>query len=93
MWWAGGILPPDIYVGQMVCIVGKIITYDNGRDWRVSDALPLLNESWYEIMKPIYQRLFLFAGDPAEWCPKEVIDMYRNRRSWKKSRQIRPNTP
>ena len=92
VWWAGGILPPDVFVGQIVCVVGKIITYDNGRDWRVSDALPLEGE-WHEIMEPLFRRLFMFAGDPAEWCPKEVIDMYRNRRSWKKSRPIRPNTP
>lgn len=91
VWWAGGVLPPDVFVGQLVCVVGKIVTYDNGRDWRVSDALPLQGESWQEIMKPVFQRLFMFAGDPAEWCPKEVIDMYRNRRSWKVSRPILPN--
>jgi hypothetical protein len=95
VWWAGAILPPDIYVGDMVCVVGKIVTYDNGRDWRITDALPLNvgGAPWGEMMEPIFRRLFMFAGDPAEWCPKEVIDMYRKRRGWKKSRPIRPNTP
>jgi hypothetical protein len=91
VWWAGGILPPDVFVGQIVCAVGKIVTYDNGRDWRVSDALPLAGDSWHEIMEPVFRRLFMFAGDPAEWCPKEVIDMYRKRRGWQKSREISPN--
>ncbi len=63
--------------------VGKIITYDNGRDWRVSDALPLSGEEWRPLMSPIFRRLFEFAGDPAEWCPKEVIDMYRYRRQYR----------
>lgn len=83
VWWAGGVLPPDIYVGAMVCAVGKIVTYDNGRDWRVSDALPLIGEDWPPLMRPIFQRLFMFAADPATWCPKEVIDMYRSRSQYK----------
>ena len=83
VFWAGGELPPDIYAGSLVCAVGKVITYDNGRDWRVSDALPLVGEDWSPMMKPIYERLFLFAADPAEWCPKEVINMYRYRRQFK----------
>lgn len=90
MWWAGNILPPDVFVGEIVAACGKIVTYDNGRDWKISDALPLTGDTWFEIMKPIYQRLFLFAGDPAEWCPKEVIDMYRFKRGWKPSK---PSTP
>lgn len=93
VWWAGGIVPPEVFVGQVVCVAGKIITYDNGRDWRVSDALHLSGDSWYGIMEPIFRRLFMYAGDPAEWCPKEVIDMYRKRRGWRKSAPFKPPTP
>lgn len=78
VWWAGGVLPPDIFVGHKVRVVGKIVTYDDGRDFRVSDAIPL-TESWKEVMDPIFERLWLFAADPAEWVPQEVIDMYRKR--------------
>lgn len=90
VWWAGGILPPDVFVGQLVMGVGKLKTWDSGRDWRIEDALPLQNTDWGSMMKPIYERLFMFAADPAEWCPKEVIDMYRFRRGWVKSK---PSTP
>lgn len=67
----------------MVIGVGKIITYDNGRDWRISDALPIVGVEWPELMRPIFQRLHMFCADPAEWCPPEVIDMYRRRRQFK----------
>ncbi len=93
VWWAGGALPPDVFVNQIVMGVGKIRTFDNGRDWEVSDALPLAGDTWYGIMEPVFRQLFMFAADPAEWCPKEVIDMYRRRRGWKKARPMRPNTP
>lgn len=81
VWWAGGVLPPDVFVGHTVCAVGKLVTYDNGRDWRITDALPMPHE-WKEIMRPVYRRLFEFCADPAEWCPKAVIDMYRFRRGF-----------
>lgn len=87
MFWAGNILPPDVYVGQVVCVVGKVKTFDNGMDFRITDALPLIEgDPWHFIMAPIFQRLFMYARDPAEWVPKEVIDMYRNKRGWKSSR-------
>ena len=92
VWWAGGIVPPDVYPGTYVMVAGKIVTYDNGKDHRVSDAL-LLNAafSWKRIMVPVYQQLFRFSKDPANWVPKEVIDMYRFKRGWKKS--IDPYAP
>jgi hypothetical protein len=77
------VLPPDVFVGKMVIGVGRIVTYDEGRDWRVSDALPIVGTEWPPLMRPIFERLFLHAADPAEWCPKEVIDMYRFRRQYK----------
>lgn len=84
VWWAGGVLPPDLFVGNMVCGVGKIITYDDGATWRVSDALPMReDEEWRHIMSPIFQRLFMFCRDPAEWCPPEVMQMYIKKRGWK----------
>ena len=91
VWWAGGIVPPDVFPGTYVMAVGKIVTYDNGKDHRVSDAL-ILNPafSWKNIMNVIYQRLFKFSKDPAKWVPKEVIDMYRFKRGWKKSRDPNP---
>jgi hypothetical protein len=93
VWWAGGVLPPDVYIDQEVMGVAKLKTFDNGRSFQLSDALPLSGESWSELMEPIFQRLFMFAGDPAEWCPKEVIDMYRRKRGWKKSKPSYPNKP
>lgn len=84
VWWAGGVLPPDLFVGNIVCGVGKIITYDNGESFRISDALPLRDdEEWRHIMAPIFQRLFMFARDPAEWAPKQVMQMYMKKRGWK----------
>src|SRR5689334_18266168 len=78
VWWAGGMLPPDIFVGQKIRALGKLVTYDEGRDCRVSDALPL-TESWKEVMEPVFRQLWMYCADPAEWVPREVLDMYRNR--------------
>ncbi len=47
----------------------------------------MFGEEWKPLMRPIFQRLFMFCADPATWCPQEVIDMYR------KKRQFKPPTP
>lgn len=79
VYWAGGVLPPGIYVGRMVNAIGKIITYDQGRDWRVSDALPI-PANWAELMKPVFEYFEQHVADPAEWVPPEVLEMYRGGR-------------
>lgn len=79
VWWAGGALPPDVLVGKMVNVVGRVITYDGGRDWRISDALPIPG-SWKGILGPMFDYLAHFVADPAGWCSPEVLKMYREGR-------------
>lgn len=95
MWWAGGVLPPDIFVGQVIMGVGKLKTYDNGRSFVLSDVLYLTGDSWNSMMQPIFKRLFMFAADPAEieGMPKEVIMMYRGKRGWEKAKPTTPHKP
>ena len=73
VWWSGGILPPDVFVGETVHFIGKLVTYDEGRVFRVSDALPFKGPFW-KVVDPIYQYLFHFTRDPREWCPPEIIE-------------------
>ena len=80
-WWAGGVLPPDLYVGSEAIVVGKLVTYDNGEVWRLSDALMIrADANWRDVMEPVFRRLNEYIVDPAEYVPKEVIDMYRYRK-------------
>lgn len=76
VYWAGGALPPNVFVGSQVVAVGKIITYDQGKIWRVSDAIPIASE-WKKFIGPLYRYLEKHAADPFEWIPPEVALMYR----------------
>ena len=76
VWWVGGVLPPMVFVGNVICGVGKIVTYNEGRDWRVSDAVPLQKKYW-TIVNPIYNHLWRYLEDPREWCGDEYLDRHR----------------
>ena len=39
--WVGNTLPPDVYVGRMVSAAGRITSYNGGREWRVTHAVPI----------------------------------------------------
>jgi hypothetical protein len=73
---AGGILPPGVFVGRMVIGIGKIVTYEQGRDWRVSDALPIPTE-WLKLMRPVFRYFDKHVADVREWVPPEILEMYR----------------
>lgn len=79
VWWVGGDLPPTVLVGQMVSAIGRIVTYDGGRDWRVSDALPL-TATWESITGPLFDYLAEYAADPSGWCTPETIDRWAVKR-------------
>lgn len=76
MHWVGNMLPPDVYVGRMVCAAGKITTYDGGREWRVTGAVPIPDGK--RATAPIFECLDDICADPREWCP-DFLDMFKPR--------------
>lgn len=76
VWWAGGILPPSVYVSRKVNFIGRLITMDEGKMLRISDAVPFEGRYW-KIIDPVYAYLFHFLDDPREWCTPEIIDKQR----------------
>ena len=81
VWWAGGILPPMVYPGRIVCGVGKISTSNNGEHFRVQQAIPFKPEHRYwGTVGPIYKYLWSFLEDPAQWCTPEQLEPFKLRR-------------
>lgn len=79
VWWAGGVLPPSAFVGNLICGVGKISTYNEGTIFRVNDAVPFKKKYW-KVVDPIYRHLWQFLDDPAEWCGPDYIDKHKLKR-------------
>jgi len=75
VYWAGGVLPPDVFVGHTVNAMGKIVTYERGTLHRVADAL-IIDSDWQETMQPIFAALSQKTRDPAEWMDDEQLEKY-----------------
>lgn len=73
VFWAGNLLPPNVYVGKTVHFFGKFKTLNGGAIFRVTEALPF-NGSYREIAKPLLKYLYQFADDPRDWAEKESLD-------------------
>lgn len=76
VWWAGGILPPSVFVGNKVNFIGRLITEDEGKRFKISDAIPFQGKYW-KVIEPLYAYLFHFTDDPRTWCPPEIVDKQR----------------
>jgi hypothetical protein len=75
VYWAGGVLPPDVFRGDYVCVMGKIVTYENGTVWRIGDAL-VIDGDWPQVMHPILAQISQSTRDPAEWMDEEKLEKY-----------------
>lgn len=75
MYWAGGVLPPDVFVGDIVSVMGKIVTYENGTIFRIGDALVIEGE-WQESVRPAFAAISQKTRDPAEWMDEEQLEKY-----------------
>lgn len=71
--WAGKMLPPSVYVGKTVHFIGRFQTFQDGKVFRVVDALPL-DGNYREIMRPVIPYFYHFAQDPRDWAEQESLD-------------------
>lgn len=76
MYWVSGSLPPSVFVGKMVSFYGKLVTYNEGRLFRVVEAVPLTEKFW-KIADPLYRYLWHFAEDPRDWVEEGLLDKIR----------------
>ena len=76
VYWLEGIMPPDVFVGRMVCAVGRIKTWDGGKLWAIVDAVPLTGK---RPLKRLMSAIDRTVADPLEWCP-DLLDRIRRRR-------------
>ena len=73
VWWVGYQLPPSVFVGNIVSFIGRFSTYNEGKMFRVVDALPF-DGNFQEISRPIVKYLIQFCDDPRDWLEKEALD-------------------
>lgn len=78
VFWAGNILPPTVFPHKMVCAVGKLVSYDEGREYRVMNAVPF-TQSFWSVVGPIYRHLWQYLEDPGEWVSPEDLKNLRLR--------------
>lgn len=77
VWWVEGILPPDVYVGRMVCGAGRIKTWDGGNKWAIVDAVPLTKGQ--ASLRYFRRSIDKTAANPVDWIP-DLLDRIRRRR-------------
>ena len=75
VYWAGGVLPPDVFVGDTVSLMGKIVTYERGTIIRIGDAL-VIEGDWPQVMHPVLAQISQATRDPAEWMDDEQLEKY-----------------
>lgn len=73
VYWAGDLLPPNVYIGKQVHFFGRFKTLNDGKIFRVTEALPFQG-SYREIAKPLLAALYAVADDPRDWAEKESLD-------------------
>lgn len=73
VWWAGGVLPPVVFVGRNINGLGKIKTFNDGKIIQISDAIPFKANYW-QVMEPVYMHLWRYLEDPREWCDPWLVD-------------------
>jgi hypothetical protein len=74
--WAGGDMPPDVFVGHTICAAGRIKTYDGGRLWMVVDAVPLTDGQ--AAMRRFMSLVRKTSADPIDWAP-HLLDKFKRR--------------
>ena len=66
-------IPPSVFVGNLVNFVGRFMTYNEGKSFWVVDALPF--EGVYrQIVGPAHNHILGFCDDPRDWLEKEAME-------------------
>ena len=78
MYWAGGTLPPSVFVGQRVNFVGKLTTEDGGTRFRIKEAVPFIAD-YRKSINPVIDYLWTLLEDPREWAKPHTLDFMKIR--------------
>ena len=76
MFWAGGTLPPSVFIGQRVNFVGRLVTMDGGSRFFIHEAVPFL-ENYRKAINPVIDYLWTLLEDPREWAKPHTLDFLR----------------
>ena len=69
-------LPPSVYVGNMVNFVGRFMTLNEGKSFWVLDALPF-NGKYQDVVRPGHKYILAHCDDPRDWLEKRALDRLR----------------
>ena len=73
VYWAGRVLPPSVFVGNKVNFIGRFVTWNEGKLFRVQDAI-VFTGKYQDIVRPVMKFVYESAEDPREWAEKEALD-------------------
>lgn len=76
VYWAGGTLPPSVFIGQRVNFVGRLVTEDGGTRFFVKEAVPFLAR-YRKTVNPVIDYMWTFLEDPREWAKPQTLDFLR----------------
>jgi hypothetical protein len=74
VYWAGGILPPMVYVGNVINFIGRFVTMNDGHVFYVQEAVPF-EGNFSKIIEPVRQYLWAHCPDPREWALHDRLDL------------------
>jgi len=66
-------LPPSVFVGNIVNFIGRFVTYNEGRDFFVVDALPF-KAKFQDVVRPVQNHILSQCEDPREWLEGIALD-------------------
>ena len=66
-------LPPSVYVGNLVNFIGRFVTYNEGKEFFVVDALPF-SAKYQDVMRPVQKHIFSHCEDPRDWLEGLALD-------------------
>ena len=72
--WAGGGMPPDVYIGRTVAGAGKLKTWDGGTETMIVDAVPFPDGR--KALKGFGAILDELCADPSDWAPEVLAKRY-----------------
>lgn len=73
VYWAGAVLPPSVFVGNKVNFIGRFVTWNEGKLFRVQDAM-VFTGRYQDIIRPITKFVYESCEDPREWAEQAALD-------------------
>ena len=75
--WFAGIVPPEVYPGDMINVIGRLRTFNGGTRFEIVGALPVKGRIRTHV-KAIAHYLWQYAPDPRTYVEKpSEIDMMK----------------